>query len=80
MKTVQELLDYLAQFKPSELIAVPVIWDKATAEAQYDCEITDSEWVEVVNDYLDAEVHYDASEEVMTACMENNVASYTYDE
>ena len=68
MKTAKEFAEYFASFPPDEQIALPTWWEKATAVMLWNAEIgvyneceivdlTDEEWGNVIDRYLNAEVY-----------------------
>ena len=68
MKTAREFAEYFASMPPTELVAVPTWWEKPTAVMLFNGEVgipngvaipdlTDDQWSNVIDRYLDAEVY-----------------------
>lgn len=63
MSTKAQLIERLAAMPDDAVIAVPVLWTKASAEDQWEyvhedaLTLTDDQWAEVVNRYEDADFY-----------------------
>ena len=65
MSTKAEILERIANVADDEIIAVPTVWTKATAEEVYEyakneeIELSLEQWAKVVEDYENAEFYDD---------------------
>lgn len=64
----KELLQTLSEIGDNEEIAVPIIWTKHDAEQVFDVVLTDSEWSNVVDNFVSGD-DYDGV--AMESALEN---------
>jgi hypothetical protein len=63
VKTAKEIADYFLSLPAGELIALPIIWDKALAHEEFriatgeSVKMTDEQWSNVIDRYNNAEVY-----------------------